>query len=271
MARGPSLDTLREERQKIILNRLARDGRVLATALAREFCTSEDTIRRDLRELAGAGRCRRVYGGALPLSPAFGTHADRETEAPVRKAALGQACARFVKSLLRARNTLFLDAGSTNLAIARALPLDLDVTVVTNAPDIAAVLMGRSGIELVVIGGRIDPRAGAALGARALRDAREIRADLAILGTCAVSAEAGLATFGAEEAELKRVIAAGSVTVAAAVLNDRLGTTAPFLVGDAAIITTLVVETDAPAAEIASLKTLGIRVLCAERTMVDTP
>ena len=65
------MSTLPDERQTLILDRLLRDGRVMATDLATELRTSEDTIRRDLRDLAAAGRCRRVYGGALPLSPAF--------------------------------------------------------------------------------------------------------------------------------------------------------------------------------------------------------
>ena len=87
------LPALPDERQQIILERLSRRGRVLAGDLAREFRTSEDTIRRDLREMAAAGQCRRVYGGALPLSPASGALAARRAEAPERKAALGRAAA----------------------------------------------------------------------------------------------------------------------------------------------------------------------------------
>ena len=64
------MSILAAERQQQILDRLGRDGRVLAAALAEAFSTSEDTIRRDLRDLAGRGLCRRVYGGALPVSPA---------------------------------------------------------------------------------------------------------------------------------------------------------------------------------------------------------
>jgi len=269
MATGSSSEVFPDERQRIILARLARDGRVLAAELAREFRTSEDTIRRDLRDLAGAGQCRRVYGGALPLSPAFGSWADRRAEATERKAALGSACAALVRPRLRAGAVLFLDAGSTNLAIARALPLDRDVTVVTNAPEIAAALTGQRGIELVVIGGRIDPRSGAAVGARALRDLRELRADLAILGACAVSAEAGIAAFGAEEAEFKRAVAARSASVAAAVLNDRLGTIAPFAIGPASTIAHLVVEADAPESEVASLAGIGVEICRAKPAATD--
>jgi DeoR/GlpR family transcriptional regulator of sugar metabolism len=252
----PVLLSLPDERQQFILDRLARHGRVLAADLAREFRTSEDTIRRDLRELAAAGLCRRVYGGALPLSPASSTLAERQAEAPERKATLGRAAS----SLLRPGQVLFMDAGSTNLAIAQALPPGLGVTVVTNAASIAAVLTGRHGVELLLIGGRVDPRSGAALGARALRDAREVRADLAFLGTCAVDARAGVAAFDFEEAEFKRAVAERAASVATAVTSDKLGTAAPFTVVPISVLTHLIAEADAPESALAPLREAGVAV-----------
>lgn len=253
----PILLSLPGERQEAILDRLARRGRVLAGELARDFNTSEDTIRRDLRDMAAAGLCRRVYGGALPLSPASGTLAAREAEAPERKAALGRAAA----SLVQPGQVLFIDAGSTNAAIARALPAGLGVTVATNAPSIAEALAGKPGVEIVLIGGRVDPRSGAALGARALRDAGEIRVDLAFIGACAVDAAAGLAAFGAEEAEFKRLVAAQAAAVVAAVTTEKLATSAPFFVAPIAALDTLVVEADAPPEALAPLIASGIRVV----------
>src|SRR3984957_15767629 len=90
------MSILAAERQQQILERLGRDGRVLAAALAEVFSTSEDTIRRDLRDLAGRGLCRRVYGGALPVSPASRPAQVRAGEAADRKAALGVALAALV-------------------------------------------------------------------------------------------------------------------------------------------------------------------------------
>ena len=90
------MSILAAERQQQILDQLGRDGRVLAASLAEVFATSEDTIRRDLRDLAGRGLCRRVYGGALPISPASGSAQIRAGEATDRKAALGRALAALV-------------------------------------------------------------------------------------------------------------------------------------------------------------------------------
>lgn len=251
---------LPDERQKIILDRLGRDGRVIAGDLAREFNTSEDTIRRDLRDMAAAGLCRRVYGGALPLSPASGTLRQRQGENFERKAALGRAAA----ALVGPGQVLLIDAGSTNAAIARALPPGLAITVITNAPDIAAELTGRPGVELVMIGGRVNPRSGATLGARALNDAREMRADLAFLGACAIDAVGGVAAFGADEAEFKRRVAERAKATAIAVTNDKLGTGAPFDVMPASALAHLIAEADAPKSALEPFYKLGVQVIQAE-------
>jgi DeoR/GlpR family transcriptional regulator of sugar metabolism len=255
-------DNLPDERQRFIIDRLARDGRVLASDLARELATSEDTIRRDLRELAAAGLCRRVYGGALPVSPASNSFAERAIEAPGRKAALGKAAA----SLIESRQVVFLDAGSTNLAIAQALPFGLGLTVATNAPFIAAAFNGRTDIELIMLGGRVDTRSGAVIGARAVRDALAIRPDLTFLGACAIDAKAGAAAFDAEEAEFKRALVDSARAIAIAATNEKLGTTAPFAVLAAAALHHLIVEAEAPAGKVADFKSLNINVLRASRT-----
>ncbi len=249
-----------DERRRRILEHLDRDGRVLAAALAQRFGISEDTARRDLRELTAAGLCRRVYGGALPLSAAGDAIAEREREQPERKAALGRAGAALVARAMRPHEVLFLDAGSTNLAVARALPPGLGITVATNAPGVAAVLVGLPGIELVVLGGRIDPRTGAASGLRAMRDLAAMRIDLALLGACALDAEAGLGAFDLEDAEFKRQVAEAAVTVAVVATSAKLATAAPFAVMQAGRLAHLVVEADAPSSLLDPFAALGIAI-----------
>ncbi|MDR3514260.1 MAG: DeoR/GlpR family DNA-binding transcription regulator [Azospirillaceae bacterium] len=243
----PSPPLMPEERQQVILTRLAAGSRVLAADLAREFGTSEDTIRRDMRELAGAGRCRRVYGGVLPLAPAPRPLAEREGEATARKDALAWVAAGLVVP----GQTLIIDAGSTNAAIARALPTGLGITVVTNAPAIATTLLDRPGIAVVMIGGPVDRTIGGSIGARAVRDLALLRADLCFLGTCALDAEAGAAVFCFEDADFKRAVVAASTAVAIAVTSDKLGTTAPHIILDARAVTHLIVEADADPAALA--------------------
>jgi DeoR/GlpR family transcriptional regulator of sugar metabolism len=244
------------ERQALIRQRLATAGRVIAVDLARELETSEDTIRRDLRDLAAAGVCKRVYGGALPISAAGGSVREREGRDRLQKAALAQVAARLV----RPGQILFIDAGTTNAAIARALPNDAGLTVATNAPEIALALLGRPGFEVILVGGHLDHESGGTLGVRALRDAQAIRADLCFLGACAVETDAGVTGFNAEDAAFKRAIAEISGSVVVAATSEKIGTAAPFAIIPAAEIGDLVAGAEAPAVEIQRLLRLGIRV-----------
>src|SRR3984957_6467410 len=144
---------LPDERHHFIRQRRSLGERVLAVEMARELGASEDTIRRDLRQLARLGVCQRVYGGALPVSPASGSFEMRLKQKLGSKVALGQAAATIVA----ASQVIFLDAGTTNLEIARALPNDTRLTVATNSPVIAAELISRSSIKLIMICGLVDP------------------------------------------------------------------------------------------------------------------
>ncbi|MES2743303.1 MAG: DeoR/GlpR family DNA-binding transcription regulator [Pseudomonadota bacterium] len=246
----PAAQLLPEQRQRLILTRLAAGGRVLAVDLARECGISDDTIRRDMRELAAAGLCERVYGGVLPRSAASGPISQRHDQDQARKLALAAAAV----GLLRQDQLLLIDAGSTNTAIASLLPDDLGLTVVTNAPAIAAVLAGRRGIALVVIGGPVDWRSGASLGARAVRELNTLRADLCFLGVCALDPAGGASAFDCEESEFKRAAVAASASVAVAVSNAKLGTGAPFAVAGPGAIAHLIVEHDAAPASLAGVE-----------------
>ena len=234
-------DALPQERQQWILQRLHERGRVVATELSAEFAVSEDSIRRDLRELAAQGLCKRVYGGALLLSAAAAPLRQRRKEHPDRKLAL----ARKATTLVRQGQVLLIDAGSTNAAIAAALPERFGLTVVTNAPDIAQILMERDGFEILLIGGRIDPRIGAAVGARALQDIQRVRADLCFPGACAIDAEGGLWGFDSEEVLLKRAMVEASGETAVVATSDKLGTVATHRVAGIDEVQHLVVEHDA--------------------------
>lgn len=253
-------ELLPQQRHRLILERLLAEGRVIAVDLARELEVSHDTIRRDLREMAAAGQCRRVYGGALPMAPDHGSLAQRRTQAPTRKAAL----ARAALALVERGQLLFLDAGSTNIAIAEVLPRDFDLTVATNAPAIAALLAQRDDIELIVIGGRVDPHVGASLGSGAIRDAAAIVSDLYFVGVCGADAQAGISAIDYEDAQFKRAVAAASRAVVAVATDDKLGTAAPFSVWPAEGVQALVIEHGGDAAEAEAFARLGARVLRAE-------
>lgn len=231
---------LTSERHARIRALLAQDGRVLAARLAETFRVSEDTVRRDLREMAEAGLCQRVYGGAVPAAPFEGPLSERRGRAVERKSALAAAIAAEIEP----GSLLFIDAGSTNLAIAEQLAEDNGLTVVTNAPVIACALLDRRGIETILLGGRVDQVSGACFGPKAMADAERFRPDVLVLGACGVDATQGVTSHVFEESELKAAIAARSRQVFVAATNDKLGTAAAYGVIPPARISFLFVEHD---------------------------
>jgi DeoR/GlpR family transcriptional regulator of sugar metabolism len=249
-------DLMPAERQNEIMERIQKDGRVLATDLAREFSTSEDTIRRALRDLAAQGLCARVYGGALAISPASGPILQRRKGAVDRKLVLGQKMA----SIIRPGQFVFIDAGSTNLAAARSVPQNIGLTVATHDPTIAAVLAERTDLTLITIGGQVNPLIGAAVDGRALRQVLELRPDLLLLGICAIDAEDGIAAFHSEDAQMKRALLERSGSVAVAVLNEKLSATAPFQIAAVDMVADLVIEEDAPKQVVLDFESRGIRI-----------
>jgi len=241
---------LPEERERLILERLRAQGRVLASELAAELQTSEHTVRRHLRDLAGAGHCKRVYGGALLTSPAGIPASTRMREGVDRKACL----ARVAASIVRPRQIILLDAGSTNVAIAEALPDNADLTVVTNSAEACIRMQDRPGFDVILIGGRVGRRVAGSTGATALLQIQQIRADLCFLGACALDPTEGVAAFEAEDAELKRAMVKASGLVAIAVTSEKLMTAAPYLVAPASAVDYLIVESGLSADRLASLE-----------------
>lgn len=242
---------LAEERRRLILEAVEEEGKVLAAELARRFDISEDTVRRDLRDLDLAGLLRRVHGGAMRRSGEASFH-QREGADQQRKALLGQA----LRPLLKPLDTVLIDAGSTNLALARQLDDGCAATIVTNSPQIALALGEFRRTRVILLGGTYSAHCGAVLGARTLADVQSLRADLCIVGLCSLAPDR-LGATNDEEAVLKRAMLAGSARRAAAVLTERLTATAPFTIGTVADLDHLVLEADVPADLLGKLRRAG--------------
>lgn len=108
---------LAAERRDHLLDLLAREGKIVAKDVAAELGISEDSVRRDLRDLASEGLCQRVYGGALPVSPAVANYRARQSVAPDGK----RKVAAVAAGLVRPGGALILDGGTTALAVVHAL------------------------------------------------------------------------------------------------------------------------------------------------------
>ncbi|WP_432511553.1 DeoR/GlpR family DNA-binding transcription regulator [Kineococcus sp. SYSU DK001] len=232
----------RERRQEVLL-RLQRDGRVEVAALAQELGVSEDTVRRDLRALAGAGHLQKTHGGAIALDPARMSWGAREHLAAGAKQAIGVAAAQLV----RPGQTIVLDTGSTVLGLAHALVAARQVrplTVVTNSVDVTSVLDADPAITVHVTGGQWDGRSRFLTGPGAVAGVQRYRADWAFLGTCALDPEAGATSVDAGDAAVKVAMANSATRVAVLADRTKLNTTAPHLVLTPGAVDVLVTDVD---------------------------
>ncbi|HEY3468641.1 MAG TPA: DeoR/GlpR family DNA-binding transcription regulator [Amycolatopsis sp.] len=243
------------ERRDLLLARLAADGKVLAKDVAAELGVSEDSIRRDLRDLAAAGLCQRVYGGALPVSPAVADYASRTSIAVEGK----DRVAAVAAGLVRPGSTVILDGGTTTLAVAKALPRDLEATVVTHSPTVAVALLEHARVEVFLLGGRLFRHSAVTCGAAAAEAAQAISADVFLLGVTGVHPETGLTTGDADEAAMKRTLARRAADTYVLASAEKLGAASRFPVLPFADVAGVI--TDADDANVQKLAELGVKVL----------
>lgn len=217
---------LTSQRKQFLLETLQAEGRLLATPLAQQLGVSEDTIRRDLRELAREGKLQRVHGGALPASPAMGDFAARSAIGTDDKAAIG----RLAASLVQPGQVVFVDGGTTAVQLARHLPPELAATVVTHSPSVALELVAHPRVEVLMLGGRLFKHSVVGMGAATMAAISQIRADLYFMGVCSVHPEAGLSTGDHEEAAVKRAMCQQAAETIVLASPEKLATASPFQV-----------------------------------------
>lgn len=244
-------------RRELIAQRLAAGQTVVSATLASEFAVSEDAIRRDLRALAGEGRCKRVYGGALPIAPGASPMAARVDEARDRKEALARAAAATIQP----SEFLFLDSSSTNLALVDYLPEDHELTVATNSIDIAAAVLRRGDLHLIMVGGSVDATVGGCIDAQAVQSVSHMNIDRCFLGACAITLKSGVGVFHLADAQFKRALLAASQVSMALVTTEKIEANAPHRVAALKDLDQLVVERDVPAKTLTALRNSGVTLL----------
>ena len=247
---------LTRQRKQLILKKLKKDGQIVAKDVSRQLGLSEDTIRRDLRELAQEGLLQRVHGGALPASPAVVNFAGREQLASSAKMAIGRAAAAMVQH----DQVVILDGGTTTRELARHLRHDLRATVVTHSPTIAMELVEHPSVEVILIGGRLFKHSVVAVGAAAIEAIAQIRADTFFMGVTGIHPEAGLSTGDLEEAHTKRALSAAAADTIVLVSAEKLNAASPYVIAPVTEASGIIVERTTPQEATAPYEKLGITV-----------
>jgi DeoR/GlpR family transcriptional regulator of sugar metabolism len=250
-------EMLGPQRKEYLLKILAQTGQVIAKAVSQELGVSEDTIRRDLRELASEGRLQRVHGGALPSSPAVVDFAGRQRLASDAKVEIGRAAAKLV----RPGQIVMLDGGTTTLQLAKHLPLDLQATVVTHSPTIAVALVEHPSIEVVLIGGRLFKHSVVTVGALATEAIARIRADIFFMGVTGIHPQAGLSTGDLEESHMKRAMSTSAAETYVLVSAEKLNAASPYVIASLTEIDGMIVERAIPDESLEAYRKAGLTVL----------
>jgi DeoR/GlpR family transcriptional regulator of sugar metabolism len=248
---------LTKQRKQLILKKLRTDGQIIAKSVSKELGLSEDTIRRDLREMALQGLLQRVHGGALPASPAVVDFGGREKIGTAAKIAIGKAAA----AMIQPGQVVILDGGTSTRELVRHLPPELHATAVTHSPTIAMELVSHPGIEVLLIGGRLFKHSVVAVGAAAIEAIRQIRADTFFLGVTGIHPEAGLTTGDLEEAHIKRAFIAAAAETVVLVSSEKLNAASPYLIAPVTDASSIIVESGVSEESTVPYERMGVTVI----------
>ncbi len=190
-----------------ILDIARRDGKVTVDGLSEHFGVTLQTIRRDLTDLAEAGRLERVHGGAvLPSGTTNIEYAERRLLNADAKTAIARACADQISDEL----SLFIGIGSTTEVVAAALLTHRNLVVVTNNINVANILSANPGCKVALTGGHLRRSDGGLVGSLAVDTIRQFKFDLAVLGCSALDDAGDLLDFDLQEVVVSRAVLATS-------------------------------------------------------------
>jgi DeoR family transcriptional regulator of aga operon len=252
---------LNEERRRAIVEIVNREGRVLVKELSRQFRTSQVTIRKDLEVLHEQGQLHRSHGGALPSrAGALEDPTLREKEQIHRKEKLHIAAA--AAQIVKEGQVVVLDSGTTTTAIARALRAFRNLTIVTNAVNIAAELSGTT-LDVILTGGTLRKNSFSLVGPIAEETLRHLNADLLFLGVDGFDVHYGLSTPNLQESKVNRVMVEVAKRRIAVCDSSKFGRRSLSLIGPASVLHQVITDHGISKADLSVLRKSGIEVTLA--------
>lgn len=248
---------LKKERQSYILQQINLHNKVLSSTLSVDIQVSEDTIRRDLLELAEEGKLIKVHGGALSRSfsqvhiPSNGVYSQQH-KMKIAQKAIG---------LIDNGMFVLTGGGTTIVEMARLLPPQLKATFISGS--IAAILeyMDHPNIEVILIGDKISKSSKITVGSEAIAKIRQIKADICFLGTNAIDLQHGITDNDWEVVQLKKAMIEASRKVVCLSIAEKINTYQPIQISTLDKIDILITELDANNPLLKPYADVGIQVL----------
>jgi len=247
---------LKKERQEFILREINLHNRVLTSDLCEVINVSEDTIRRDLSELAESGDIIKVHGGALSKS----FHVSFQTNG-VYSHDNKKMIAQKAVTLIRDGMFILTTGGTTILELAKALPQHLRATFFTGSLPAAMEYIQHPNIEVIFIGDRISKNSKITVGGDAITKIKQINADICFLGINAIDAEHGLTDNDWDVVQVKKAMIQSSKKVVALTIAEKINTQQKLKIGDLDVLDIMITESDPGEKIFDAYKEKGVEIL----------
>lgn len=248
---------LKKERQAYILHQVNLHNKVLSSSLCSEINVSEDTIRRDLQELADEGKVIKVHGGALSHSfnqvhfPTDGVYSQQQ-----KKKIAGKAIPFISNGMF-----VLTSGGTTILELGRSLPPQLKATFISGSIPAILEYMHHPHLDVIMIGDRISKNSKITVGPEAIAKIRQMKADICFLGTNAIDAEQGITDNDWEVVQLKKAMIESSRKVICLSIAEKIGSVQPIRVCGLDEIDVLITELSPDDELLAPFRKKGVEVI----------
>ena len=232
-----SVALLKNERKDLILKQINIHTRVTFADLSRLTNVSEDTIRRDLNELAAEARIIKVRGGAM-VSTYHPSARLNDVYAHDSKQSIAEKALR----LLRDDMLILIGGGTTVREFIKLIPDSLRATFFTVNPFTAMELAEKANLETILIGGKISPFSQMTVGGEVIQKLADIKADLCILGTNALDPKEGLTDSDWETVQVKKAMFKSAQRTAILAISEKLNSSMRLKIVDLREISCLITE-----------------------------
>jgi len=250
---------LPDERRSKILELLEKERSIKVNDLVKLFNVTGATIRRDLESLEKEGFLKRTHGGAiLPHSfsfePLFTTKKRQNLK---EKMAIGKKAGEIIND----GESIFIEAGSTTLQIAKNIKNKHDVTVLTNSIEVARELLNARGVEVILTGGVLRKETIALIGPLAERVLREFRVDKVFLGISGIIPSKGMYTASIAESQIKKLIIEMGREIIGVADHSKFGKECFSFVAPTNVMHKIIIDDKVPPHYIEELKKEGVEVI----------
>lgn len=228
----------KEERHKLIMREINLHNKVLSADLSALLNISDDTVRRDLKELAETGKLLKVHGGAASKSFVSPFNTQNEVYALTEKKKIAEKTLKLIKNEM----VILTEGGTTILELAKMIPENLRVIFFTISPQVAITLSDHINLEVITIGGKLNKNANLHVGASVINQLVDIKVDLCLLGANAFSSEDGLTDMDWDIVQVKKALIRSSKKTAVLSISEKLNSTQRIRICDPNHINYLITE-----------------------------